>query len=200
MLAGLGIALNHGIKAFLLLFFISALGILYNLQILPSKWRYRSIKDLPGSKNISMALAWATVVAVLPGMEGEIFLSPGMAVAFLFTLGMVFIRSSLSDILDIQRDRLIGKETIPVLIGKRRTQLLLTVISACLLVLLLASASFSWTPSLSFVLPVNLFYVWICFKLCDRRASFSGVVLEGLLETSYVIAGIASLLWFVATR
>ncbi|OPY14172.1 MAG: 4-hydroxy-3-methylbut-2-enyl diphosphate reductase [Syntrophus sp. PtaB.Bin001] len=200
MLAGLGIALNHGIKAFFLLFFISALGVLYNLPIFPDKWRYRGMKDLPGSKNIAMALAWATVVAILPGMEGETFLSPGVAVAFLFTFGMVFIRSALSDILDIQRDRLIGKETIPVFIGKRQTQVLLTVISAGLLVLLLTSGTFGWTPSLSFILPVNLFYVWICFKLCDRRASFSGVILEGLLETSYVIAGIASLLWFYVTR
>jgi len=200
MLAGLGIAMDHGIRAFLLLFFISALGILYNLPVFPKKWRYRSVKDLPGSKNISMALAWATVVAILPGIDGEKFFSPGMVIAFFFTLGLVFIRSSLSDILDIQSDRLIGKETIPVLIGKKQTKVLLTVLSVCLLVMLLASASAGWTPSLSLVLLINLFYVWICFQLCDRRASFSGVVLEGLLETSYIIAGFSSILWYVATR
>jgi len=200
MIAGLGIALSQGMRAFLLLFFISGMGVLYNLSIFPKKWRYRSVKDLPGSKNISMALAWATVVAILPGIEREQFFSQGMVIAFLFTLGLVFIRSSLSDLLDIQSDRLIGKETIPVLIGREQTQVLLTVLSVFLFVLLIASASAGWTPSLSLVLPINLFYVWICFKLCDRRASFSGVVLEGFLETSYIIAGFSSLLWFVLAR
>lgn len=196
MLAVLGIAMSQGFRAFLLLSCLCALGILYNLPIFPRTWRHHSVKDLPGSKNISMALAWATVVAILPGVEGAQFLSSEMVIAFLFTSGMVFIRSSLSDIVDIQSDRLIGRETIPVLIGRKRTQVLLTLLSVCLVVLLLASASFGWTTSLSLVLLINLFYVWICFQLCDRRASFSGVVLEGLLETSYVIAGLSSLLWY----
>ncbi|ABC77667.1 4-hydroxy-3-methylbut-2-enyl diphosphate reductase [Syntrophus aciditrophicus] len=200
MLLCLGLALSHGMRTFLLLFFISGLGILYNLPIFPAKWRYRSLKDLPGSKNISMAMAWATVVAILPGMERGLFVSPGIAIAFLFTMGIVFIRSSLSDILDIQRDRLIGKETIPVLIGREPTQVLLTILSIFIFFLLIAGASAKWTPSLSLVLPANLFYVWICFKLCDRRASFSGVVLEGLLETSYIIAGLSSLLWCALSR
>ncbi|SEM25974.1 4-hydroxy-3-methylbut-2-enyl diphosphate reductase [Syntrophus gentianae] len=196
LFAGLGIAMSQGLQAFLLLFFISALGVLYNLPIFPEKWRYRSVKDLPGSKNISMALAWATVVAVMPALDGRFFFSPGMIIAFLFTLGLVFIRSSLSDILDIQSDRLIGKETIPVLIGKPKTQILLSVLSFLLGAILLSSAYFRWTSSLAWVLFINLFYIWICFQLCDRRASFSGVVLEGLLETSYVIAGLCSILWF----
>ena len=49
-------------------------------------------------------------------------LSPGMAVAFLFTFALVFTRSAMSDILDIQSDKLLGRETIPVMIGKEKTQ------------------------------------------------------------------------------
>ena len=57
-------------------------------------------------------------------------------VAFAFTAGIVFIRSALSDILDIQSDRLIGRETLPVLIGGKKTLLLLQGISGLLFVLL----------------------------------------------------------------
>lgn len=200
MLAGLTLALSQGMRAFLLLFLISGLGILYNLPIFPAAWRYRSLKDLPGSKNISMSLAWATVVAILPAVEQGLSFSPAIAIAFLFTMGIVFVRSSLSDLLDIQSDRLIGKETIPVLIGRERTRILLAVLCVFLFVLLIAGAAVDWVPSLAWILAANLFYVWICLKLCDRRASFSGVVLEGLLETSYLIVGFSSLLWFVVTR
>lgn len=198
MLTGLGIAMSQGIHAFLLLFFMSTLGILYNSSLLPKKWHYRSLKDLPGSKNISMALAWATVVAIMPVVERKPFFSPELLIAFLFTFGVVFIRSSLSDILDIQSDRLIGRETIPVVVGKQKTQTLLAAICLLLAVMLVSSALVGWTSPLSLVLLINLFYIWICFRLCDRRASLSGIVLEGLLETSYVIAGLCSILWVAA--
>jgi 4-hydroxy-3-methylbut-2-enyl diphosphate reductase len=113
---------------------------------------------------------------------------------------MVFIRSALSDILDIQSDRLIGRETLPVLIGEGKTFILLQGISGILFVLLCAAPSAEWSTSLSFFLLPCVFYIWICFKLYDRRSGFSGVVLEGLLESGYIIAGVSAFLWLVAVR
>jgi 4-hydroxy-3-methylbut-2-enyl diphosphate reductase len=188
-----------GINTFVLLFLISALGALYNTEILPVDWRFRSFKDLPGSKNIFVAIAWAAVVAVLPQFETSLAVTPGMIVAFLFTFGIVFVRSAISDILDIQSDRLIGRETIPVLIGKKPTQILLKTILALLSILLSVSYSFGWTSSLSYALLICIFFMWIYFNLYDRRAQFSGAVQEGILETSYVLAGISSLTWLYLT-
>jgi len=184
-----------GINAFILLFLISALGVLYNMNILPEDWRFKSIKDLPGSKNIATALAWAAVAALLPQFEIGLTITSGLVVAFLFTFGIVFVRSAISDILDIQSDRLIGRETIPVLIGKKPTQILLNVILVLLFVLLGISYPFGWTPSLSFALLICVFFMWIYLKLYDRRAAFSGVVQEGILETGYFWAGVSSLIW-----
>jgi 4-hydroxy-3-methylbut-2-enyl diphosphate reductase len=178
-----------------LLFLISALGVLYNTRILPEDWRFKSFKDLPGSKNIFVAMAWAAVAAVLPQFEIDLSITPGMIIAFLFTFGVVFVNSAISDIMDIQSDRLIGRETIPVLIGKKPTQILLKVILFMLLILLGISYPCGWTSSLSFALLACLFFIWIYFKLYDRRAAFSGVVQEGILETSYILAGVSSLIW-----
>jgi len=122
-----------------------------------------------------------------------------MIVAFLFTFGIVFVRSAISDILDIQSDRLIGRETIPVLIGKKPTQILLKTILALLSILLSVSYSFGWTSSLSYALLICIFFMWIYFNLYDRRAQFSGAVQEGILETSYVVTGISSLTWLYLT-
>ncbi|MCX6372842.1 MAG: hypothetical protein NTX16_07110, partial [Actinobacteria bacterium] len=52
-----------------------------------------------------------------------------------------------------------------------------------------------WTSSLSFALLVCIFFIWIYFKLYDKRAAFSGAVQEGILETSYILAGVSSLIW-----
>jgi (E)-4-hydroxy-3-methyl-but-2-enyl pyrophosphate reductase len=200
MILALGASLIAGRAPFILLFVISLSGVLYNTNLLPSGWRFQSLKDIPGSKNIATAVAWGAVAALLPRLETGLAPAPGLAVAFFFTAALVFIRSALSDILGIQSDRLIGRETIPVLIGEGRTFLLLQGISGLLFVLLLAASPAGWTTPLSFVLLSSVFYIWICFKLYDRRSAISGVVMEGLLESSYIVAGVSALLWLIAIR
>lgn len=197
IITALLLTLKNGILPFSVLFIISLTGALYNMEILPQDWRFRSLKDLPGSKNISMATAWGTVTAILPAISHGDAFNAGLVVAFFFTFGMVFIRSAMSDILEIQSDKLIGRETIPVLIGKSRTKTLLKIISLILLAILLISYSAAWTSSLSFSLVMCILYVWICFQLCDRRSGLSGAIMEGLLETSYVVAGLSIFLWYV---
>jgi 4-hydroxy-3-methylbut-2-enyl diphosphate reductase len=186
---------SAGMNAFILLLLISTFGVLYNTRLLPGDWRFKRLKDLPGSKNIATATAWAAVAAALPQLEVGFSVTPAVIVAFLFIFGIVFVRSAMSDILDIQSDRLIGRETIPVLIGKERTYVLLKGILITLFALLFISSYLGWTSSVGFALMPCIFFVWIYFKLYDRRSAFSGVVQEGILETSYILAGLSSLLW-----
>jgi 4-hydroxybenzoate polyprenyltransferase len=155
------------------------------------------LKELPGSKNLSMSLAWAMAAAVLPAVGNHSFLSAATAVAFLFTFAVVFIRSIMSDILDMQNDRLMGRETIPVILGRKKSQQILKIVWVLLFVMLVLAFPAGWSQSVSFVLIICLFYVLICFKLYDRRAALSGMVLWGLLETNYIIAGVCALLWLV---
>jgi len=53
--------------------------------------------------------------------------------------------------------------------------------------------------SLALVLMISLFYILMCFKLYDRKTGFSGTILEGLLETSYIVIGMATLGWCILT-
>ena len=200
MILALSASLVAGRASFVLLFVITLSGLLYNASLLPRGWRFQRLKDIPGSKNIATAIAWAAVTALPPWIEAGLTPTAGLAVAFAFTAGIVFIRSALSDILDIQSDRLIGRETLPVLIGEEKTLRLLQGISGVLFVLLAAASPAGWSTSVGWVLLSSVFYIWICFKLYDRRSGFSGVVLEGLLESGYIIAGISALLWLSAVR
>jgi (E)-4-hydroxy-3-methyl-but-2-enyl pyrophosphate reductase len=197
LLAALWLAFANGILPFTVLFVASGAGVLYNMKILPAGRRFQRLKDIPGSKNIFMAVAWGTVTAILPALGNDYGFNAGQVVAFVFAFGIVFIRSAMSDILDMQSDKLIGRETIPVLIGKERTRIVLKIISLILLIILLLSYPAGWTSSLSFILLTCVLYVWICFQLCDRKSGLSGAVMEGLLETSYIIAGFSVFLWFV---
>ncbi len=196
VVAALILAFSNGVIPFLVLFIITFAGILYNMEILPSGWRFQSLRDLPGSKNIFMASAWGMVTAILPALNNKYSLHAALIIAFVFTFGVVFIRSAMSDILEMQSDKLIGRETIPVLFGKEPTMTLLKIISVILLALLIISNPADWTTSLSFFLITCILYIWICFQLCDRKAGFSAAVMEGLLETSYVIVGLCVLIWF----
>jgi 4-hydroxy-3-methylbut-2-enyl diphosphate reductase len=189
-----------GPAPFIMLLVVSLSGVFYHMRVLPEGWRFRSLKDLPGSKTVSTALAWAAVAAVLPRIEISLSLSPALIMAFIFSFSIVFMRSALSDIMDVQSDRLIGRETIPVLIGEERTRLLVQGIAAALFILLVLAYAAGWSSSLSLMLLICVFYVWICLKLCDRRSAISAVVLEGLLETNYVVAAVSALGWMFAIK
>ncbi len=190
-------AYRIGLRPFVVLSLISIAGALYNTRIFPKGWRIRRLKDLPGTKNLFMAFAWALVVAVVPQVDVAFAVSPSMIVAFLFTFAVVFVRSALSDLTDIQSDRLMGRETIPVVIGEERTRQLVEGFSLVLFLMLTLSFPLGWTSSVSFALLACVFYLWICFELCDRKAAFSAAVLNGFLETNYVLAGFATVVWFV---
>lgn len=197
--AALILAAWVGMAPFVLLLIMSVLGVLYNAPIFPRGWRFRYPKDVPGSKNTSMAFAWAVVTAVLPRVSSGFTPTAAMVVAFLFVFGLVFVRSVLSDVLDVQSDRLIGRETIPVLMGTDNTRILIKAVSLLTLVIISVAYSAGWATSLALPLVPVIFYLWICFRLCDTGAWLSGLIMEGIIETSYVLTGLIGILWLVWT-
>ena len=46
---------------------------------------------------------------------------------FICSTGLVFVRTAFFDILDMQGDRIVGKETIPIIIGEKRTMVMLKI-------------------------------------------------------------------------
>ncbi len=189
-----------GPAPFALLFFISLLGLLYNITVFPQTWSFKKIGDMPGSKTLFVAVAWAIVTVVIPRIETSLILTPRMIVAFMFVFTVVFAKSALSDMIDIQSDRLVGRETIPVVIGENNTKKLLRWISMYMGIVLVASFFAEYTSSLSLALLACIFYIWICVKLYDKKIQLSGIVMEGFLETNYIIAGLSAYLWMILVK
>ena len=95
LMIALTLSLADSLFSFVFLAVISLAGFLYNMKILPDGWRFQRLKDIPGSKNIFMATAWGMVTAVLPALANNLHDQPAIAVAFLFTFCLVFVRSAL---------------------------------------------------------------------------------------------------------
>ena len=197
--AGLGSALaaafTLGRGPFLALAAMSAMGVLYRFRFIPRPLsaliRVRRLKEIPGSKTFFVATAWAFVTVLLPAW-GEKSVSRLTWGTLLFIMGFMFVRSAMFDVLEVQGDRIVGKETLPVLIGEKKTLKLLRQLIGMLTVMavvfpvtgLLATAGW-W------LLPGVLFLAALIFAY-ERRTLQGGLKLEiGLETTLYLLAAFA---------
>jgi 4-hydroxy-3-methylbut-2-enyl diphosphate reductase len=196
--AGLIIAYNIGLFPFLALLIMSLLGLSYNLKMVP-EWltgiKYRKIRDLPGSKTLLIAIAWGMVTAVLPPLSKFGTITWVNVLVALWAVGMVFVRTAFFDLLDMQGDRLVGKETIPILLGEKRSMHVLKIILIVLTATLVFSSAFQLTSSLGFFLIICPLLISIIIFTYERALMFPGIRLEFLLETQFLVAGIISFVW-----
>lgn len=199
--AALAFTWFQGFWPFLLLLAISGLGLLYNIPLLPRRpgkfSRYQKLKDIPGSKTIFVALAWGVVTSFFPPLAEEKALSAGSYVAFLFSTILVFVRTTLYDFKDIQGDLLVGKETIPIVLGKRRTQILAVALIALLGGVLIMAPLFKWTSPITFFFLISLAYVVTYYFLYREQILGRGFLFEGVVDGSLIFSGLLGLIWFI---
>jgi 4-hydroxy-3-methylbut-2-enyl diphosphate reductase len=197
---GLLAALPAGRPAFLLLLAMSLTGLSYNLRIFPCRlrlpMRYCSIKDLPGSKTILIAIAWGVVTVVLPQLGDPAAGAPLSAgIVFLWAAGLVFARTAFFDILDIQGDRIVGKETLPIFIGERRVQKLLERVLVAACGLLLAGALGGFVTALGYLLAVCPLSLLMVTRAHQKGYMLPGIRLEFGVESLFVLTGVIAVAW-----
>ena len=160
---------------------------------------FQALSDIPGSKDIFMALGWTLVTAILPlAGQGWGLASPASAVAALLALGLVLLRSVLQDFRHLQGDRLVGRETLPIALGERRARALLYALALALLLLLGLSARFGLIPSLGYGLMLAVAYLAAWIPVFTRRTSVRGLRAEFLVDFTFILAGIVTLIWELA--
>jgi len=113
-----------------------------------------------------------------------------VVVSFLFVVGMVFWKTTFSDLLDIQGDRIVGRATIPILIGATRTRRLLLYVSALLALLLIGSGLMQvigpvgYWLLLTIAVQVALYLIYTRSQLVDR------LVFEAIADANPLLAGL----------
>ncbi len=191
----IGLALN--LLAFGFILVMSILGLIYTINIFPRQVakKIHCLKEIPGSKAVFTSLAWGVLAALIPVICSDRHLTPATAVAFLFVAGMVFIRSGLFEIQALEGDRIVGKETLAVALGKERTFTVLYLLNAALMILLVAATYVGILPTLGYALLGCGFYAWGYVTLYRRGYVESNLLLEGLVEGNMLLAGWISFLW-----
>jgi (E)-4-hydroxy-3-methyl-but-2-enyl pyrophosphate reductase len=148
-LGAIAMSLGLGWKPLTLTTLMVVMGGLYQIDLIRGECantlKYRRLKDIPTSKTLFVPLAWAAITLVLPALSSATP-TPWWQIAALscMTFLIVFVRSALLDIRDIQGDRLIGRETIPIVLGTERSLQLLVGATAILAVLFVAAPLSGW--------------------------------------------------------
>ena len=128
----LGLAISLGIKVLVVVTGAALVGTAYKRRFRVGG-REISLRSIPGSKDVVVSLALATVVVITPvWQEGRIWDLRAFAAIFLVGV-LAFVRTVIYEIRDMQNDQIVGKETLPILMGKRATKVVLLALLGTLL-------------------------------------------------------------------
>jgi 4-hydroxy-3-methylbut-2-enyl diphosphate reductase len=128
----LGLAASLGAKVLLVVTGASLVGAAYKRRFRLGD-RELSLRSIPGSKDVVVSLALATVAVITPvWQEGRPWDLRAFAAIFLVGV-LTFVRTVIYEIRDMQNDQIVGKETLPILMGKRATKVVLVALLGTLL-------------------------------------------------------------------
>jgi (E)-4-hydroxy-3-methyl-but-2-enyl pyrophosphate reductase len=194
VIVALTLANAQGRAIFFALLVMSGLGLLYSVRIFPESWlrvvKVSRLKDIPASKTIFVAAGWSVVATLLPSLrEGNT-----LGLRTIFALGvvfaLVFVRSAVFDIVDIQGDRLVGEETLPIVIGEKRSRRILVYVVLSLAVCLLVAPLLGLATDFSYVMLITCFYTGFYFYVHKRGLLRPGSLrFETLVENTFYLAG-----------
>jgi 4-hydroxy-3-methylbut-2-enyl diphosphate reductase len=202
MASGLGaIALSYGLGwgPLALTTLMLVIGGLYQTDLVrgtrANALKYRRLRDIPTSKTLFVPLAWAVITLILPALSTTVpvpwwHIGALSCMAFL----LVFVRTTLLDIRDIQGDRLVGKETIPIVLGIKRTMPLLVGAIAILALLFIMAPFSGWLSPLHSSFLVGVGYLAAVAYLITHQRVRRRFLSESLVEGVFLVFGAIGLL------
>ncbi len=188
---------SSGTAPFLLFLAMALFGICYRIPIFPDTmariFKIKRLKEIPGSKTFLVALAWSMATVLLPNW-GSAAPPASLLTLLILVLVFIYVRNALFDVFDVQGDRIVGKETLPVCIGEEKTLFFLTYL---LYGLFVAGIVLPWTvllpKAMIFFLPGVAYLLFITKKYQAGGTSPSSR-LEFQLENSLYLVALALLL------
>jgi len=199
LLMALAMACMVGLVTFLALTGFSLLGIIYSIPLVPeqirNRYRYSKIKDIPGSRSLSEALAWVAVSTLLPVLESSDVDVPATVLTGIVVFTWSYARAIFFSLLQVQGDLMVGTETLPITLGERRTLVLLKGIFLMTAFILLAAPMIGVAGLFHYLMLVPLFTLWLSLLAYEKQTLSSGTMLEALVEANFLLAGFLALIW-----
>ncbi|MBC7080906.1 MAG: UbiA family prenyltransferase [Thermoplasmatales archaeon] len=161
-----GIRNKYTIPIFLIPFFM---GLIYSIKI--SSFR---LKDLFLAKNLTVSLSWAVSSAFLPYVFGGNFVFAVMIFLFLFI--KCFVNTVVFDVRDVEGDRKVNANTLPVVMGVEKTMLILLFINSTLFIWLFLCIQknffLEYIPAILFSIIYGYIYILLFCKSVNKKYNF----------------------------
>ncbi len=190
-----------GITTFLTIFGLSLIGIAYSQPLVPDivqrEYSYYKIKDIPGSRSMSESLGWMTVITILPLLEIDQICWSAVIISALVVFLISYARAILFDIFQVQGDLIVGVETLPIIIGEKKTLIFVKIILIATAVILAMGPVFGFVGQFSYVLLLPLLSLSFCLLAYEKRLIHPNTILEALVESNFVFSGLLAFIWLV---
>lgn len=197
-LVSLLLAATLGSMPFAVLLFMTILGVGYNLNLLPrgvTNMKIRRMKDVPGSKTVLVPMAWSIVLCLLPAISTPAWFNLSTFTVALMLAGGMFARSAFFDVVEMQGNRITGRETIPTLIGGERTLLFLNYFSAGFFLFILSACLLGLVSPFGYFLLFLPVTCLLLFSAYEKGSLHSGLMMEFMVDGQLILVGILALLW-----
>ncbi len=183
------------------LFAAAALGlatlaaIIYRVPILPPSYKRRCLRDWPGSKDALVAAAWAFVVVgmiVFASGGGNLSakkIAGAAAIVFLLT----YAKTVMLDLRDMESDHLLGIDTLPVWLGKKRAISLLVFLHWFLLALI-AFVAFVSGGTFAYLFILVPLYGILALRTLARSGFKGEVECQIIMDGQLLFAGLLAFL------
>ena len=190
---GLGVVLSFTVVV--VLFIGSMLGAFYSLRMEPRALNVGKVLDFPASRTVVVTVGWVVSLALLPALANPELVGAAWPIAILFAFGMTLMRSGLMELRDIQGDQIVGKRTLPILLGKEQTEVMLACVCAAMAVMLVSGVVNGWVASsigIAMLVPVIIsgLGIWLYKK---KIIGHSGLT-EAVGDLQFISAGIVALI------
>jgi (E)-4-hydroxy-3-methyl-but-2-enyl pyrophosphate reductase len=194
------LAVSQGAGSLLIMTLLLFLGLLYHIDIpylsLPVGGKKLSLRLIPASKDLFMGLGWAFVTVFFPlQLKGLSFITPALFVTFTATFLLVTIRSLFFDVRDIQGDQIVGRETLPTIIGTKGTMILMISLTSLYVLVISLGVALDWLTGFGKLILLIAAYVCFYIYLYHRRIIRRETPVEVLGNTQFILAGVLAFLY-----
>ncbi len=184
--SGMVLSFNLGWPSLAIYLAVVGFGTTYGLD----RGRFRlfvRLKDIPASKDIFVSLAWVMITVVLTYINEKG--TGNITFPLLITFGIAYTRSILFDIRDIYADQVIGKEVMPMLVGKEHAKKTLYGVLLGISIICIMDILFGGRGSLMAAYLLGIAYLLGFVYYNESKIWINSAKFDLFLDTPYFIIG-----------
>jgi len=157
---------TYGITEILILILSYSLGIIYSTSFFRSFMKIFKINIISKiyTSRIATSLGWSLIISIIPFLIFQKFNFLFLAITF-FIFTMIFLRQILLDQIAFQGDLILGRESLPVMLGFKKTFCLSSILIALSSIFILLSSFYAHIFYINIFLVNNIYTIYLLKKI-----------------------------------